>query len=221
VVTTRERDAWGNVLASTGTLAGPFGFVGGGGYQQDTDSGLMLLGARYYDPSVGRFISRDPTRYGGGDANLYRYCANNPANGTDPSGKLAIVDDLAVYFIIITVMMLVAYEAQPAIQQSNRELGNAIGDSISGTFDAVRRAAMDVMKESRKTHPREKRDGIERSKADREAWELEEPSGDDDDSPEPPGGSAGRTGYRQPYNIPENEPDIRDGYSGPPEGLRP
>ncbi len=62
----RERDAWGNVVASTGTLAGPFGFVGRQGYRQDGDSGLMLLGARYYDSSVGRFISRDPIRDAGG-----------------------------------------------------------------------------------------------------------------------------------------------------------
>ena len=73
-------------MASTGTLAGPFGFVGGAGYRQDGDSGLMLLGARYYDPSVGRFISRDPIRFSGGDANLYRYCGNGPAHQADPSG---------------------------------------------------------------------------------------------------------------------------------------
>ena len=58
----------GNAVASSGTLAGPFGFLGGQGYQEDADSGLMRLGARYYDPSVGRFISRDPLRYGDGQS---------------------------------------------------------------------------------------------------------------------------------------------------------
>ena len=29
--------------------AGPFGFAGGYGYQEDADSGLKLLGHRYYD----------------------------------------------------------------------------------------------------------------------------------------------------------------------------
>src|SRR5262245_64054287 len=45
----------------------------------------MLLGERYYDPSTGRFISRDPIGYGGGE-NLYQYCENNPLNGLDPAG---------------------------------------------------------------------------------------------------------------------------------------
>lgn len=87
VTASRERDAWGNVVFSSGTLAGPFGFVGGQGYQQDPDSGLMLLGARYYDPSVGRFLSRDPIRFRGGDPCLYRYCQNRPTTSCDPAGE--------------------------------------------------------------------------------------------------------------------------------------
>ncbi|MFN3650394.1 MAG: RHS repeat-associated core domain-containing protein [Armatimonadota bacterium] len=84
VTHSREYDAFGMTVAGTG-LPTPFGFVGGQGYQKDPDSGLMLLGARYYDPSVGRFISRDPIGYSGG-LNLYAYSSNNPVNATDPRG---------------------------------------------------------------------------------------------------------------------------------------
>ena len=35
---------------------------------------------------TGRFISQDPTGFGGGDVNLYRYCGNSPASNTDPTG---------------------------------------------------------------------------------------------------------------------------------------
>jgi hypothetical protein len=45
--------------------------------------------ARYYDSSVGRFISVDPMGFGAGDTNLYRYVGNNSTNATDPSGELA------------------------------------------------------------------------------------------------------------------------------------
>src|SRR5207244_10223776 len=84
----RETDAFGLTVASTGSTGTPFFFAGGHGYQSDAASGLMLLGARYYDPSVGRFIGRDPIRYRGG-ANLYAYVLNCPTNDADPSGCFA------------------------------------------------------------------------------------------------------------------------------------
>ncbi len=46
---------------------------------------FTLNGARYYDPSVGRFLTRDPVGYAGG-INLYTFCGNNPINYADPSG---------------------------------------------------------------------------------------------------------------------------------------
>lgn len=60
------------------------------GENLDTETGLYYLRARYYDPSIGRFISRDPYR-GQIDnvttQNAYPYTADNPINYTDPSGK--------------------------------------------------------------------------------------------------------------------------------------
>ena len=43
----------------------------------------MLLGHRYYDASVGRFLSSDPAQAG---SNWYAYCDNNPLVGVDPTG---------------------------------------------------------------------------------------------------------------------------------------
>ncbi len=76
-------DAFGMVVSRTGTTPTPFGFVGKAQYQTDNDSGLMLLGHRYYDASVGRFISQDSARHGD---NWYAYCENNPLSRTDASG---------------------------------------------------------------------------------------------------------------------------------------
>jgi len=83
-------DGFGMTVSRTGTTPTPFGFVGKGQYQTDSDSGLMLLGHRYYDASVGRFISSDPAKAGD---NWYAYCDNNPLQRTDPQG----LDDLVVY----------------------------------------------------------------------------------------------------------------------------
>ncbi|MBV9852160.1 MAG: RHS repeat-associated core domain-containing protein, partial [Armatimonadetes bacterium] len=64
----------------------PFGGYGGqAGYQTDDETGLALLGHRFYDPAARRFLTRDPLGYAGG-TNLYAYCADDPVNLVDPSG---------------------------------------------------------------------------------------------------------------------------------------
>ena len=52
----------------------------------DDETGLMYYRHRYYDADLGQFVSRDPSRYPGCDANLYRYTFNNPVLLVDPSG---------------------------------------------------------------------------------------------------------------------------------------
>ena len=76
-------DAFGMTVSRTGSTATPFGFVGAGQYQSDADSGLMLLGHRMYDASVGRFISSDPAKAG---TNWYAYVHNEPLSSTDSRG---------------------------------------------------------------------------------------------------------------------------------------
>jgi RHS repeat-associated protein len=79
----RQYDAFGNVTSSNGTWQGMFGYAGGYGYQEDSVTGLKLLGHRYYDSATGSFISKDPAKSG---RNWYGYCSNNPITFTDPSG---------------------------------------------------------------------------------------------------------------------------------------
>lgn len=54
------------------------------GQQEDNETGLYLNRHRYYDPSVGRFISNDPIGLAGG-FNLHLY-APNPVGWVDPLG---------------------------------------------------------------------------------------------------------------------------------------
>ncbi len=56
------------------------------GRKLDTETGLMYYRARYYDPSLGRFVQRDPIGYSAGDSNLYRYVGNSPTRFIDPYG---------------------------------------------------------------------------------------------------------------------------------------
>ncbi|MGD9568538.1 MAG: RHS repeat-associated core domain-containing protein, partial [Sedimentibacter sp.] len=83
-------DAWGKILSQSGSMAAinPFRYAG---YRYDEATGLYYLMARYYDPGVGRFISRD-TFHGFEDEplslNQYAYCNNNPVMYVDPSGHI-------------------------------------------------------------------------------------------------------------------------------------
>lgn len=81
-------DAFGNELSGSGSWKSQFGYAGGFGYQSDPDSGLKLLGHRYYDSDTGRFLTRDPIMDG---SNWYGYCGNNPVTGIDADGLLKII----------------------------------------------------------------------------------------------------------------------------------
>lgn len=78
-------DAYGNLTGSTGTANNPFGFAG---QYTDGESGLTYLRARYYDPTTGQFLTRDPLAAITGSP--YGYTAGNPLNGTDPSGMFCL-----------------------------------------------------------------------------------------------------------------------------------
>jgi|GEM_PF-6200313 len=69
------------------------GYGGPYGYQTDPDTGLMLLGHRFYDPSVGRFLTRDPIKDG---RNWYGYGGGygNPVNSVDPDGLMPFQADV-------------------------------------------------------------------------------------------------------------------------------
>ncbi len=69
----------------TDTWTGLFTFAG---MQRDPATGLYYDNARYYSPSLQRFISPDPLGLSGGGTNLYVYTGNAPTDASDPSGML-------------------------------------------------------------------------------------------------------------------------------------
>jgi len=77
------RDAFGPELASTGSLPGPFGYVGALGYYHDPDLTLPLLSIRHYAPKRGLFISRDSVL----TEPRYAYAYSHPTRSVDPSGS--------------------------------------------------------------------------------------------------------------------------------------
>jgi RHS repeat-associated protein len=86
-------DAFGNEELTHETTSNAIRYAG---EFYDEEVGLYYLRARYYDPSIGRFISEDS--YWGEEENpaslnLYTYCSNDPVNYIDPSGHWQQGDD--------------------------------------------------------------------------------------------------------------------------------
>jgi RHS repeat-associated protein len=78
-----DYDAFGQVTLNTNPGFQPFAFQGG---ILDNETGLMHFGLRDYDPYVGRWTSRDPLLFDGGEWNFYTFARNDPVNYIDPKG---------------------------------------------------------------------------------------------------------------------------------------
>ncbi len=61
----------------------PVLYNGAAGYQSDSATGLELLGHRYYDLSIDRFLRSDPAQAG---TNWYAFCGDNALGRLDPYG---------------------------------------------------------------------------------------------------------------------------------------
>jgi RHS repeat-associated protein len=86
VTDTYSYDAFGTLLASTGTTANRFRY---GGEEYDPALGLYHLRARYMNAASGRFWNADTYEGTASDPlslHKYNYAYNNPANLSDPSG---------------------------------------------------------------------------------------------------------------------------------------
>ena len=76
-------------------------------YYYDIESNLYYLNSRYYDSSIGRFISPDDISYLDSNIingiNLWCYCGNNPVMYSDPEG--------ASFILALMVTLIVAETA--------------------------------------------------------------------------------------------------------------
>ena len=90
VTKTYEYDSFGNEVKPEKKDENPYRYCG---EYYDKETKEVYLRARYYEPSVGRFITRD-TYTGESDEplslHLYTYCENDGVNAWDPSGHYKI-----------------------------------------------------------------------------------------------------------------------------------
>ena len=85
------------------------------GKEQDAESGLYYFGARYYDPTLYRFLSPDPVIttdraiFNPRRWNLYGYCLNDPINNMDVNGYWS----KRVHYDITLKAMLIPFSDWP------------------------------------------------------------------------------------------------------------
>jgi RHS repeat-associated protein len=96
----RAYDAFGMPLSTIGppTLFGVFDYTG---RYYDPATGLQWNLHRWYNPRLQRWMGPDPDGFGGGDANLYRYCGNSPLTNSDPTGEKVWGSELNFQFTFI------------------------------------------------------------------------------------------------------------------------
>ncbi|MFH1947121.1 MAG: RHS repeat-associated core domain-containing protein [Candidatus Magasanikbacteria bacterium] len=83
-----EYDVFGSVVGKSGLAESSYLFTN---QEFDSESELYYYNARYYNPAIGRFISRDPMLGRDGDVlsrNSYIYVKNNPLRYVDPTGEI-------------------------------------------------------------------------------------------------------------------------------------
>ncbi len=128
-------DAWGNIIYQTPNQ--PIGNINPFRYRSyyfDTETGWYYLQSRYYNPSIGRFISSDGLlgkTESVSSQNTFAYCENNPIMRIDPTGELWIT------IVVVTLLLFSVFSTSPQLQDAVAEVTTVtnLGGSITtGSF---------------------------------------------------------------------------------------
>jgi RHS repeat-associated protein len=86
VQTQYSYEPFGKTTSSGASNTNTFQYTG----RENDGTGMYYYRARYYDPTLQRFISEDPLEFRGGGTNYYAYAADNPSMYTDPLGQAGV-----------------------------------------------------------------------------------------------------------------------------------
>ncbi len=140
VTDTCTYDAFGNEIDACGVGYNDYRYTG---EQRDANTGFYYLRARYMDPGIARFVTRDP--FGGFDheplsLHKYLYANADPVDRIDPSGHFSLVEvGLTMLFTGILIGIYEGYRAYAANGTRGQiaraaGLGFLIGAGIGATL---------------------------------------------------------------------------------------
>jgi RHS repeat-associated protein len=147
-------DAWGNVRANSGSAHGNYRFTGA---ELDATTGLYHMHARFYDPTIGRWLSEDPVQhkhFEPATLNFYTYVQSNPTGLVDPDGEFprSPLNELGLG-LLVHIFARFALTAQRLQDMSTTALSAtgtaltqtairvALSTNLVGTYDSVRQIA--------------------------------------------------------------------------------
>jgi RHS repeat-associated protein len=131
VTDTYEYDAFGNDVYHTGTTPNNYLYRG---EQYDSDLALYYLRARYYNPTTGRFMSRDaedgvPTDPA--SLHKYIYAGGDPLGAIDPTGREALFQYAVKIIRKYGPQLTLLANCGRAIYSIYQLIGTALGGGVS------------------------------------------------------------------------------------------
>jgi RHS repeat-associated protein len=144
VTSSSTYDAYG-AETSTGSPVDPFGYNAKWGYYFDREAGIHKCTFRDYDPSTGRWLTRDPIGFNGG-INLYAGCRSEPCMLVDHTGLfslprigkgivlLNVADLIKNCFAEILLLQAGLVKSTDACEDCLKDAAGAIGAIAGGKF---------------------------------------------------------------------------------------
>jgi RHS repeat-associated protein len=132
----RERyTPYGVTLDNAGANDDQAGYTG---HIKDSDTGLVYMQARYYDPVIGRFYSNDPVGFSGNphSFNRYAYANNNPYKYTDPNGEFPVLGFIAGVALEVTRQALTGELNDTSFSGLAKNAGKALVSGFVGATGA-------------------------------------------------------------------------------------
>ena len=145
-----EYDPFGNLMRNEGSYAASNNFRFSTKFA-DVETGLVYYGLRYYSPTLGRFINKDPIEEQGG-LNLYGFCGNNGINHWDLLGqswlsklwkkvKKYVVPVIAIVAAVVTYGAVSNFVAGAIASSTGASAGTAALATGAGAAEAAAYAA--------------------------------------------------------------------------------